>query len=215
MADSNALDASLDAGTVPGFKVIEALWMVFEVGMFLDQRHQALRMSAHKGLSYNEWWRVWMVADINTGVCCCLRFVVFAYADAVNSDNREMVKLMFHTYQAILSMNVMTVFLLSLPFFGEWAEFTTLVIIVENMVQDVLIWSVMFIIILLAFSFCLLGFDRIGWYQSPAVPPNSRLAPEFGPLGAFWAPLWAVHGNFDLQAYGAMSESASGWLIWT
>lgn len=71
---------------------------------------------------------------------------------------------MFNTYQAILSLNVMVVFLLALPFLGEWNDFAMLVIIVQHMVTDVLIWSVMFTIVLLAFSFCLLGFDRIGWY---------------------------------------------------
>ena len=200
--DSDDLDAALDAGSVPNFKPIEAVWMVFEVAMFLDQRLQDVQQDLHMGLSTNDWWRVWIIADINFSVCMILRFIVSGYHDKVDEFNRTSVKYMFKAYQAILSANVMIVFLLSLPFLGEWIKFSTLVIIVQEMVVDVLIWGVMFIIILLAFSFCCLGFDRVGWYHSPPLGNNSKLAPEFGPLGSFWAPLWSVHGNFDLELYG-------------
>ncbi|KAL1504852.1 hypothetical protein AB1Y20_008623 [Prymnesium parvum] len=213
--DSTALNDALDRGTVPALKHIETVWMIFEVCMFLDQRHAAVKQSEHKRLVSNDWWRVWLIADFDFAVCCSLRFAVYAHENSVDESNRQGVSFMFKMYQAILSVNVMVVFLLFLPFMGEWMDFTTLVIIVQQMVTDVLIWSVLFVVVLIAFSFCMLGFDRIGWYTSPDPGPNEEgLAPEFGPSGSFWSPLWAVHGQFTLEAYGAMTSSATGWVIW-
>jgi hypothetical protein len=42
-----------------------------------------------------------------------------------------------------------------------------------------------FVIILLAFSFCFLGFQRVGWFNSFPVEGDDTRA-EFAPKGSFW-----------------------------
>lgn len=38
VTDSKELDILLTSGTVPNIKGIETVWMIYELGMFFDQR---------------------------------------------------------------------------------------------------------------------------------------------------------------------------------
>jgi len=111
---------------------------------------------------------------------------------------------------------VLLVILLSLPFFTEWKLFGVLLIMVQEMFVDVVKWLLLLIIVLFAFSFCLIGFERAGWYVHETDDGEQLVGhPITRPDGAFWAPFWVVYGDVNPDAYRSMLESGTGWLIWS
>ena len=183
-------------------------WVIFHVGHFMDQRHLIMMQTHHHIDDRDPTKYMWYFVDVLFVVTICLRIPF----DLVQ-DEALAVKL-YNAYEITLSLNVLVVCLLSLPYFSEWKTFGVLLIMVEEMLMDVLKWMLLQAIVLLAFSLCLLGFERAGWYTYEDDEPSDT-HPILRPDGAFWAPFWVMFGDVQPSSYGSMLESGTGWLIWT
>jgi len=137
--------------------------------------------------------------------------VLFLVADGESNDHN--IIYFYDLYTIAISLNVLLVCLLTMPYFAEWKLFGVLLIMVEEMVVDVFKWLLLLAIVLLAFSFCLLGFERAGWYVREDAQPGDRHPITFS-NGAFWAPFWVLYGDVNTDAYRSMLESGTGVLIW-
>jgi hypothetical protein len=211
--NSTNLSCHSEAPTLRG---LEILWFLIEIGMFIDQRHIAVRQAVHQHLCSNSWSVVFTVVDILFCAALCLRVATLSIDYSQFDDGletRQLVATLYTCFQVIISLNIMLITLLFIPYLSEWITFGTLTIMVQEMVSDLITWLVFFVIVLCAFSFCLLGFDRVGWYTSEGASQDIT-ADEFSELGAFWAPLWAVHGVLDPTQYKMMNQSMAGALIW-
>ena len=155
MVDKEDFDAALALGQVPSLQANEVVWIIFEVGMVIDQRDQDVKQSRHKGMSHNEWWKIWLLADLNFATIFALRVSVLCFDGKVTNDNIDTVRAIHTAYQACISCNILIVFLLSMPYLGEFNRLGVLVITMREMISDVIIWSVIFVIVLIAFSFCI------------------------------------------------------------
>lgn len=192
---------------VGGFGALHYVWIVFHVAHFMDQRHLGMRQRLARVAVSDPWRRVWYIVD----VLFVAAVVLFLVADGESNDHN--IIYFYDLYTIAISLNVLLVCLLTMPYFAEWKLFGVLLIMVEEMVVDVFKWLLLLAIVLLAFSFCLLGFERAGWYVREDAQPGDRHPITFS-NGAFWAPFWVLYGDVNTDAYRSMLESGTGVLIW-
>jgi len=199
----------------PPFQVADAFWIAFHVGSFLDQRHIDMKQQEHRYIATNSWRRLWVLVDL-------LFIAAFVcYVPSLALSDLETTINLYRWYQVLLSLNILIITILLLPYFCEWKDFGILVIQTMEMVVDVATWSLLLLVVMLGFSLCLLGFDRVGWYyDGDGNPfdggPNGTLSAQnaFSSEGAFWAPFWVLYGDVVPVAYGSMTETMTGWLVW-
>ncbi len=196
-------------------------------------------------------WRIWLLVDVLFVLALSLRLACEAVDAArdpaaaqedIDARNDLIIRL-YNWYEIVISINVLFVCLTALPYYTEWKTFGILLIMVQEMMSDVVKWLLLFVNIFLAFSFCLLGFERAGWYVAEgdddggggdggdgggggaelanlSIPGDGGQGPAAAdhPItmynGAFWAPFWVVYGDLDTEAYKSMLDSGTGWLIW-
>jgi len=116
----------------------------------------------------------------------------------------------------VISVGGLLVVMLSIEYFVMlFKAFGILTVMVEEMVGDVLTWLLLFLTVVFAFSLCLLGFERAGWYGGGIeLEEGSGEHPIHSTDGAFWAPFWLVYGVVEPELYQAMTRSLTGWIIW-
>lgn len=198
----------------PPFNFVDGLWIFFQAGSWIDQRHMQMRQSHFRYVSKNSFWPIWLLNDLLFVVGFC------SYALCLNVSNHDDAVMLYTFYQVMLSLNILVITVLVLPYMSEWKDFGVLTIIIQEMVVDLATWSLLLVLVMLGFSLCLLGFDRVGWYQNPSMERGDNyssadsIRSSFASSGAFWAPMWVLYGEVDPDAYLSMTESMTGWLVW-
>jgi len=102
---------------------------------------------------------------------------------------------------ALVSFNSILIAMLALPYLAQiHGEFGVLVIIVDGMLRDVVLFAELFIVGAIGFSFCFVGLGRGGLYDSP---DGDLFSTNYGALSVPW---WATYGAFDLVGHSWTSS---------
>jgi len=138
---------------------VEIVWLVFEAGLFLDQRHQSLSSEVGR---LDVFQRLWLVSDILLIIAVCLRGVSLGLTDYESGWPQAL----YQTYQVVSSLNAIVISLELLPFITRLhREFGVLVIMAEQMLYDVLLFLEFFVVMAIAFTIAFFGMGRAGMHD--------------------------------------------------
>lgn len=141
------------------------LWLVFQLGMWLDARHKSVRMSIlgareQAGLSGH----IWALLDylvIAASLVLLLMDITSRMEDSVSYD---WVRFMYALFQVFVSVNVILYFILILQFLSVLSQdLGEIIIMLPHMISDVMIFVKIIIILTPALSICFCGFVAIGY----------------------------------------------------
>ena len=188
------------------YKWNEIAWLMFEWGLWIDQRYQVVmrrRTGAPKPEGFN---RISIVSDVLLMLALVARIISETahrnMHEATPSDDGGFACGRFYEtsirayegYAVIISIKVILVFLLLFPFLSEWRPLGVLIIVVTRMVNDMTTFIILFMVVTLGFSFSLLGLEYAGHYDRPD-------SDHWSTNGLF-TPFWAVFGEFDMTTWG-------------
>jgi len=196
-------------------------WLMYEVGVWLDLRHQQImRTRAHvettSGLA-----KVRLFSDVLILMALGIRLVMEReyYKEA---PDLEFATDLYRAYQVLISLKVFFLFSGWMPFISEYRPLGVLIITVTEMVDDVVKWMMLFMIMTGAFMISLAGLQSAGMYlndgESDIDYPDGNYTIEdleflfsrFSPYGSVWSPLWALFGDFDPGRYNWLAAT----LMW-
>ena len=200
--------------SMPG---VEIAWMLFELGLWLDKRHQQFVQSTtvRPGVTL----RVAYLGDLLFVAAVVLRFAMNFTAEYETAFGY------YETYQVLISFKAFLVIALDwFPFISEYQPVGVLYIMVIEMVGDVFTWMALFSVMTSAFMILLSGLQNARMYTNyddicdeECVLTNidsltkfnhEQMITNFKPYaspGALWAPLWALFGEFDPGRYNHMT----------
>uniref|UniRef100_A0A7S3AMF8 TRPM SLOG domain-containing protein n=1 Tax=Haptolina ericina TaxID=156174 RepID=A0A7S3AMF8_9EUKA len=187
--------------SVESISATEIIWLIFEAGLFLDQRHQST--SSDAGSSRDIFQRLWFVSDI-----LLLFAVAFRVASLATDDYESGWPQRFYQgYQVGSSLNAIVISLELLPFITRLhREFGVLVIMVEQMIYDVLLFLEFFIVMCIAFTIAFFGVGRAGMHEfdGEVTSFDGALTPIMFGMYAWVDPSRVMAGKFPLVSAGLL-----------
>ena len=210
------------------FEPVEASWILCEIGLWLDKRHQQVLRSRSTGANTGG-KRVAYLSD-----------VLFLFAVGVRiamerpyaANDYQTTKDLYEVYQLLVSLKAFLVISLDwMPFLSEYQPLGVLYIIVCAMVGDVITWILLFAVFTSAYMVMFVGLQKARMYTSYVDNPESDIDDFFGRFnvsalteeeialnfnfnsasGGSWAPLWALFGSFDPRRYNWLVSA----LLWS
>jgi len=198
----------------------EMLWLFFETGIFLDQKHQNLMRSRTDAPPHGKFFSVVRLIDNCLIVSAMgIRVSMEFYADELGDNpcvpnelsgaeggfapcliyDRQ--RKLYTAYQVIISLKTIVVCFQSLTYLSVYKPLGVLIIMVEEMIQDVLNFILLFMVVTFAFMLGMVGLQMAGMYRNTdAYDTSEGNAHQYDPffnVGSFWGPLWALFGMFD------------------
>lgn len=197
------------------FKWNEMAWLIFEWGLWIDQRHQVV-MRRRTGAPKQEGpIRISIISDVLLMLALVARIISeTAHRNMQDSGEQnddggfacgqfyETSLKAYEIYAVIISIKVILVFLLCFPFLSEWRPLGVLIIVCTRMVNDMTTFIILFMVVTLGFSFSLLGLEYAGHYSRP----DSHWASN-----GLFQPFWAVFGEFDMTTW----DPFPAMVLWT
>lgn len=187
----------------------EMLWLVFELGIFIDQKHQNLMRARTDAPPTSRFFSVVLLIDNMLVVSAMgIRLSMEYYAGelserpCVPNDPEDCTlytrqQRLYTAYQVIISLKTIFVCFQSLTYLSVYKPLNVLIIMVEEMIQDVLNFILLFMVVTFAFMLGMVGLQMAGMYRNGEfAQPDNQYDPFFN-MGAFWGPLWALFGFFD------------------
>jgi len=137
---------------------------------------------------------------------------VFNFADVVKDSGcgsaYDTGRLLYEVFVVMISLKVILIIFLLMPYFSENKSLGVLILIVSEMLGDIAQFIVIFLAVTLGFSMALVGLQQIGWFQ---VLDGTNNFHPIATYGAFWAPYWGVYGESVPEQYNWLGSM----LIWS
>ena len=205
------------------FDPTEIAWLLCELGLWLDKRHQQVLRSRSTGAAGGGKG----VAYTSDALFVVAVGVRIAMERPYAANDFDEAKKLYDLYQVVVSLKAMLVISLDwMPYLSEYQPLGVLYIIVCAMVQDVITWILLFAVFTSAFMVMLIGLQNAGMFTNYIEEYSdidsinvSALSEEeikwhfdyYVARGGFWAPMWALFGSFDPERYNWL-VSAMLWL---
>ena len=205
------------------FDPTEIAWLLCELGLWLDKRHQQVLRSRSTGAAAGGKG----VAYLSDALFVVAVGVRIAMERPYAANDFDEAKYLYDIYQVLVSLKAMLVISLDwMPYLSEYQPLGVLYIIVCAMVQDVITWILLFAVFTSAFMVMLIGLQNAGMFTNYIEEYSdidsinvSALSEEeikwhfdyYVARGGFWAPMWALFGSFDPERYNWL-VSAMLWL---
>jgi len=205
------------------FNPVEIAWLLCELGLWLDKRHQQVLRSRSTGAAAG----VNYVAYLSDALFVVAVGVRIAMERPYASNDFDEAKSLYDLYQVLVSLKAMLVISLDwMPYLSEYQPLGVLYIIVCAMVQDVITWILLFAVFTSAFMVMLVGLQNAGRYTNyiedyadinginVSALTKDEIKWHFDynvARGGSWAPLWALFGAFDPERYDWLVST----LLWS
>ncbi len=185
----------------PDIRAIEIVWLIFEAGVVIDAQHaRVLHYRLGNRSEPNGFERV---LNINNVVLLC---AIACRVCSLVLEDVDVGHQIYQVYVALISLNSITVTLGVLPFLSRFhVDFGVLVVIVERMILDVILFLELFIVVAVAFSLAFFGLGRAGLVAPSEGTDGDHIST---PRETFSLPLWSMYAvNVELGAFTWTSAS--------
>ena len=196
------------------YEVVECLWILCELGLWLDKRHQQVLRSRSNANAGGSSWIAYL-SDALFVVAVGIRVgMEWPYAD----NDYLKAKDLYEAYQVLISLKAGLVISLDwMPFLSEYQPLGVLYIMVCAMVHDVITWILLFAVLTSAYVVMFMGLQNARMYTNyiddyatnindinVSALTEDEIKWHFGydaARGSAWAPMWALFGSFDPIRY--------------
>jgi len=203
---------------------VEIAWLLCELGLWLDKRHQQVLRSRSTGAAAGGKG----VAYLSDALFVVAVGVRIAMERPYAANDFDEAKYLYDIYQVLVSLKAMLVISLDcMPYLSEYQPLGVLYIIVCAMVQDFITWMLLFAVMTSAFMVMLMGLQNAGKYtnyvddgqlqmnqinMSALTKDEIELHFDYNVAqGGSWAPLWALFGSFQPERYDSLVSA----LMWS
>ena len=202
---------------------VEIAWLLCELGLWLDKRHQQVLRSRSTGAAAGGKG----VAYLSDALFVVAVGVRIAMERPYAANDFDEAKRLYDIYQVLVSLKAMLVISLDwMPYLSEYQPLGVLYIIVCAMVQDVITWILLFAVMTSAFMVMLMGLQNAGKFTNyiddyadiSGINVSALTKDEIEwhfdynvARGGMWAPLWALFGGFEPERYDWLVSA----LLWS
>jgi len=187
---------------VPPFKWQEYLFAGQVVGNYLDQLHQKLMLKKRRIKPMQNFGSL-----LDFGEFLLLTAGLFRLLAATGHHMSAMHINFYIIFQVTLSCAVVIISIRTIDFRAVSQDFGVLVIMVERMINDLILFIELFVLIILGFVLSFVGLSE--WHEEGDFFANRRALngnqdngpPMDGPWAVIQATFWATYGDFDLDMF--------------
>lgn len=189
-------------------KLIEVLWLVFELSFFSDMRHQMKIRSMKRMPSKIGVGQLAYASDVLVVVSFALRCAMEVIVVDNPSDAEQTVerlKNIYTAYQITISVKVALIFFQTLLYLIIYRPLGVLVVTLTDMTEDVAQFGILLVVTICSFMSAFCGLQKAGSFHSEkdGVLGLDGYGGAFGPIAAPW---WALFGNFDPMQYDTVAS---------
>ena len=215
----NGLDAAMPF--LHDANPIEIMWLMYEIGVWLDLRHQQLMRNRSHVHAEGSLERVRLVSDALIIIALGIRIAMEIGYQRRKGNDEELVDFfdkardLYEAYQVVIALKVIVVGSGWMPFFSEYQRLGVLFIMVTEMIHDVVDWILLFTVVTGSFMLSFLGLQNAGHYTNDVnhdewqdlsleeLEVNFR---TFAANAGVWSPLWSLFGEFDCVRYSWLAS---------
>lgn len=189
---------------------IELIWVCLEIGNWMDRLYARMMLITHKFVP-----REVAMSSVRIASYCGLvlsngltiaafacRMVQLSLASDLDDDAQQV---LYDAYQVLVSIKAGEKVIASFRFLSEHRPFGVLVITLYAMAGDVANFSIIFLLITIAFNVMLVGMQYAGMFNDRVQVGNFSVPTNpFDSDGAASLPWWAVFGEFQPDLYNPL-----------
>ena len=200
---------------------IEIMWLVYEIGVWLDLRHQQLMRNRSHVHAEGSLERVRLVSDALIIIALGIRITMEVGYQRRSGNEAELdeyfstARDLYEAYQVVIALKVIVMGSAWMPFVSEYQRLGVLFIMVTEMINDVVDWILLFTVVTGSFMLSFLGLQKAGHYTNDAPHDGweqydlATLQVNFADFAAtagLWSPLWSLFGEFDCTRYSWLAS---------